>query len=256
VTLVTSLDSANIPDNADPIVGIVVALPEELRSLTNIKLKQGECIQLGNILVAYSGAGMANAAKAAQTLMEKGAKQLVSWGCAAGLAKNFKPGDLLLAEKIVGEQDQFDIDSQWRSNVLRILNSVVSAHSGSLFTSKELISRSLDKQQIHQNSHAVALDMESAAIAEVARKNGMPLLVIRSIADPVSMDLPAAVLAGLDGDGQVKLPKLLGHLLSHPWEVFGLIRLGIHFHAAQKTLKIVANQLGIQGDNQPTPIAN
>ena len=243
-------------DNADPIVGIVVALPEELRSLTNIKLKQGEHVQLGNILIAYSGAGMNNAAKAAQTLMEKGAKQLVSWGCAAGLAQNFKPGDLLLAEKIVDEHDQFDIDLQWRGNVLKVLNAVASVHNGSLFTSKELISRSQDKQQIHQNSHAVALDMESAAIAEVARKNGMPFLVIRSIADPVSMDLPAAVLAGLDDNGQVKLSKLLGHLLGHPWEVFGLIRLGLHFHAAQKTLKTVAKQLGIQENKQPAPIAN
>ena len=241
--------------SADSIVGIVVALPEELCTLTTMKLKQGECTQLGNVLIVRSGTGMVNAAKAAQTLIEKGAKQLVSWGCAAGLVKDVKPGDILLAEKVVSEQDQFDTDAQWRRRVLRTLNSVVPVHSGKLFTSNKLVSHSLDKQQIQQHSQAYALDMESAAIADVARKGNLPFLAIRSIADPVNMDLPAAVLASLNGEGQVKLSKLLRHLLFHPWEILGLIKLGLHFHAAQKTLKTVARQLKIN-DNHPVPIAN
>lgn len=241
--------------NADAIVGIVVALPEELSTLTNQKLGQGECCRLGNVLIAYSGAGMANAAKAAQCLLDQGARQLVSWGCAAGLAPHFKPGDLLIAEQVVSEQNQFDTDSQWRLEIQQTLANTVSIKNGPLFTSVDLVSRSQDKQRIHQNSQAVALDMESAAIAEVATRANVPFLVIRSIADPVSMDLPPAVLAGLNAAGQVELPKLLRHLLSHPYEVVGLIRLGMHFHAAQKTLKSVAKRLGQLG-NQPAPIAN
>lgn len=241
--------------NADACVGIVVALPEELRTLTAKKLEQGECYRLGNIWIAYSGAGHDNAGKAAQTLLDKGVQGLISWGCAAGLTERFKPGDLLIAEQAINAQQQFDIDVSWRNHILNALNPVVSIHNGKLYTANTLISRSQEKRQIHRTSQAVALDMESAAIGAVATQANAPFLVIRSIADPVTMDLPAAVLAGLNQQGQVELSKLLLHLLCHPWEAVGLIRLGLHFFAAQKTLRIVAKQLGLQ-DSQPAPIAN
>jgi adenosylhomocysteine nucleosidase len=35
----------------------------------------------------------------------------------------------------------------------------------------------------------------------------------------------------------------LRFLLTHPWEASGLIKLGLHFHAAQKTLRTIAKQL-------------
>jgi adenosylhomocysteine nucleosidase len=35
----------------------------------------------------------------------------------------------------------------------------------------------------------------------------------------------------------------LRFLATHPWEAPSLIKLGLHFHAAQKTLKIIAKQL-------------
>lgn len=251
----TVASSTALTRNADTLVGIVVALPEELSTLTGKKLNQGECYRLGNVWVAYSGAGRDNADKAAQCLLDKGVQGLVSWGCAAGLTPQFKPGDLLVADQAISDHQQFDIDTIWRNAVIETLKTRVSAHGGKLFTSQVLVSRSLDKQRIQQTNNTVALDMESCAIAEVAAKAGVAFLVIRSIADPVSMDLPQAVLTGLNDQGQVELPKLLHHLLRHPWEVVGLIKLGLHFFAAQKTLKIVAKQLGIQ-DNQPAPLAN
>lgn len=241
--------------NADAIVGIVVALPEELRTLTRKKLEQGQCCRVGNTWVAYSGAGTVNAGKAARLLIDKGAQKLMSWGCAAGLTNDLRPGALVLAEQVIGEQRQFDTDAHWRNAIRHSLESSISISKGSLFTSTALVSRSQDKQHIRQTSQAVALDMESAAIAEAAAQANLPFLVIRSVADPVTMDLPQAVLAGLNDKGQVELPELLRYLLCHPWEVIGLIKLGLHFHAAQKTLKTVAKHLGI-GDNQAAPLAN
>jgi adenosylhomocysteine nucleosidase len=79
----------------------------------------------------------------------------------------------------------------------------------------------------------------------VAKNANLPCLAIRSIADPVDQDLPLAVLNSLNADGQVELPRLFRHLFLHPWELNGLIRLGRHFHAAQKTLKTVARLLNL-----------
>ena len=90
---------------------------------------------------------------------------------------------------------------------------------------------------------AVALDMESVAIAKVARQYKIPFLVIRAIVDPVDMSLPQAISYSLNDQGEVVLGKLLFFLFLHPAELPGLIKLGIYFNAAKKTLKLVAKHL-------------
>ncbi|AEG01842.1 hopanoid-associated phosphorylase [Methylomonas methanica] len=229
--------------NADACVGIVVALPEELATLTSIKLKQGDCCQIGTHWVAYAGAGFQNAATAAQLLADQGAQCLISWGCAAGLAADVKPGELLLPSQIDSGAQQFDTDSQWSASLCETLPNSIRIHTGKLYSSDRLISSSQEKQRIHQQTGATALDMESAAIAEVALRANLPFMAVRSIADPVGQTLPNAVIQALNNQGLVELPKLLRYLFWHPVEIKALIQLGLHFHAAQKTLKLVAGGL-------------
>ncbi len=57
------------------------------------------------------------------------------------------------------------------------------------------------------------------------------------------MDLPKAVAYSLNNNGEVVLKRLLLFLLQHPGQLPGLIKLGLHFNAAKKTLKLVAAQL-------------
>lgn len=235
--LITSANS-----HAEPVLGIVVALPEELATLTRRKLARGQSLDLGNCWIAYSGAGMSNAAQAARQLLEKGAGRLISWGCAAGLAENAKPGDLVLADAVVTAQQTIPADVAWATELQQNLPALT-IHRGSLYTSDSLVGRSLDKRALHRQNGALALDMESAAVAEVARQVDIPFNVVRTVADPVDMDLPNAVVQALDVDGQVSLPKLLTYLLTHAGEIPALIRLGLHFQAAQKTLKTVAREL-------------
>lgn len=239
--------------DADSLVGIVVALPEELATLTRTKLKPGECCQVGNAWIIYSGAGLSNAASAAQTLINKGVQCLISWGCAAGLAADAKPGNLIIASQVVDEDHQFDTDHAMSEALRQILPSHLTLLEGKLFSSAALVSLSRDKQWLHQHSLATALDMESTAIADMAFRAQLPFMAIRSIADPVNMNLPNAVTQALNDNGQVDLIKLLSYLLSHPWEVTALIKLGLHFHAAQKTLKIVARELQRQQTLQIQP---
>ena len=227
-------------------LGIIVALPEELRTLTNQKIRQGECLQLGRLWIAHSGAGWQNAAASAQLLISKGVKVLVSWGCAAGLIRGLKPGDLILASRIVIDLQSYETDPFWRNRLQQQLAVLSPLHTGHLYTSQELVSSSLLKQQISQQNQSMAVDMESAAIAEVAQSSRIPCLAIRSIADPFDQDLPQAVSRSLNANGQVELPRLFRHLFLHPWELAGLIRLGLNFHAAQKTLKKVARILNLQ----------
>ncbi|MDO9214705.1 MAG: phosphorylase [Methylococcales bacterium] len=233
------------------ITGIVVALPQEISTLTARKVVKGQCVFLTDSLaLAYSGAGASNAEAAAKLLIEQGATRLISWGCAGALSANLTSGDLVLADELIdADGAMITIDHEWHRRVRTVLEKAACQSSGfalrcgSLLESKTLVATSHDKQQLHRQSAAIALDMESVAVAKVAHAHALPFLVIRAIADPVTMDLPQAVSHALNEQGDVQLGKLLIFLLTHPSELKGLITLGQHFNAAKNTLKAVAQQL-------------
>jgi adenosylhomocysteine nucleosidase len=223
------------------ITGIVVALTEELVTLTAKKLEKWGVTQLGDsIIIIYAGAGSENAAAAANMLVKQGATKLISWGCAAGLASNIKPGVLIVADRCVcADKLVVKPDKSWLQHTFDVLADQ-KPQSGAIAESDKVVITHQDKLELGIARDAIALDMESAAIARVAKANRLPFLVIRAIADPQAMDLPQAVVNALDGDGQVILIKLLGYLLLHPGEIPRLIKLGCHFKAAKDSLKQAA----------------
>ena len=227
------------------ITGIVVALPEELATLTSKKMAKGRCVFMAeNVIVAYSGVGPVNAEAAAELLIAEGASRLISWGCAAALSAALKPGDLVLADKLIDAgNSEIAVNAAWLDHTINSLAHFVAVHTGHLAESVSLVSTGKEKRQLHANTGAVAVDMESSAVAKVARQNTLPFLSIRVIADPVTMTLPRAIDYSLNSQGDVVLGKLLLFLFLHPAELPGLIKLGLHFNAAKKTLKLVAKQL-------------
>ena len=235
------------------ITGIVVALPEELATLTSKNIKKGGSAFIADkLLVAYSGTGPANAQAAAELLITKGATRLISWGCAAALGATLKPGDLILADKLIDAEGcrdtKFCVASDWHSHTKNLLARLIAVHTGGLAESKSIVSSSKDKKKLQSKTGAVAVDMESIAIARVARQYELPFLAIRAIADPVTMDLPLAINHSLNDQGDIVLGKLLLFLILHPAELPGLIKLGLHFNAARNTLKSVAEHLDIMTD--------
>lgn len=232
------------------ITGIVVALPEELSSLTSKKLSKGHSHFINKkTLVIYSGAGPINASSAAEHLFSKGATQLISWGCAAALIESLNPGDLILANELIFTEEsntiKLEASANWHQRTKELLSSLVNVNIGSLVESKCIVSCSADKKNIHTTTNAAALDMESIAIAKVANQHALPFIAIRVIADPVEMDLPLAVTHSLNQQGEVSICKLMYYLILHPKELPGLIKLGLHFSAAKKTLKLIAKYLDI-----------
>ncbi len=227
------------------ITGIVVALPEELSTLTSKKIDKGCCVFIGDaIILAYSGAGADNAQTASELLLAQGATHLISWGCAAALSESLKPGDLVLADNLIdAEHNQIAIDPGWHRYTKNLLSSTLKINTGSLVESNSIVANAQDKKHLYKQTGAIALDMESIAVAKVAHKNNLPFLAIRAIADPVSMDLPKAINHSLNNEGDIVLSKLLLYVALHPTELSGLIKLGLHFNAAKNTLKLITNRL-------------
>ncbi len=227
------------------ITGIVVALPEELGTLTEKQIDKGHCVFIAKqLLVVYAGAGCDKAKIAAESLVAKGVTHLISWGCAAGLSLDLRPGDLVLADTVMDTDDvKMATDADWHSHSKLVLSKSRVVHAGCLLTTQHIVASSKDKKQLHLKTGAVALDMESVAIAKVAKQHSLPFLAIRVIADSVNTSLPRAINDALDDQGDIVLKKLLLSIARHPVEIPRLIKLGLSFRAAKITLTAVAAQL-------------
>lgn len=234
------------------ITGIIVALSEELSTLKTVpnalwerSMIRGKFIFLtDDIILVYSGAGAENARKSAELAVAKGATKLMSWGCAAALSPDLKMGDLVLADSLMSA-DEFEmpVNATWHQHTKNILDSEVVAYKGALIASKEIISTAQAKQALFEKTGAIALDMESCAIAQVAQHYALPFLAIRTVADPSTMDLPNAVLKALNENGEIEITKIIGSLVFNPKEIPHLIQLGQYFQLAKRTLSRVAKQL-------------
>ncbi len=225
--------------------GIIIALPEELSTLTTKKIAPGECLLISdNILVAHTGTGPDNAIKATELLLAKGSSKLISWGCAAALDPSLSAGDLCLPKTIITEnQEHHPTHSAWQQHATKLLSELQPIYSGPLCESSSIVASKIDKKTLHDTSGSVALDMESAAIAKAAQKANIPFLVIRAVADPADMNMPGAVIQAINDEGLVDIKKLVVYLLTHPNEIPSLVKLGFAFRLARKKLKSVAHQL-------------
>lgn len=226
-------------------VGLLVALPGEKKTLTNARIKPGRFSRLNtNTLVCLSGVGPENAAAGAALLMQQGCKLLISWGCAAAIHPDLKPGDLVIPEKLVSASGEtLNIDNQWRRLLLQRIGDEQSIHTGAVAESLTLVESAAEKRNVRCSTGAAALDMESAAIARSANKNKVPAIAIRAIADPASMNLPKPVANAIDIKGNVQLYRLLANIVRHPTSIPELIRLGFSFRAAQNRLQNTARGL-------------
>ena len=218
-------------------LGIVVSLPRELRSLTRQRIPVGTWREIsGNTLVALSGVGRERAYTAGAVLVSQGATALLSWGCAASLDENVRPGCLLLPECIIGENGEIHrVNTEWHQRLYRALGSRHPVRTEPLVESDAIVKTAAEKRALAAQTNAAATDMESAAQARLAEDHGLPFMAIRAIVDTPSTDIPENVIKALDREGNVNLWRLLTGSTSKDW--IKIVRLAIQFNAAQRTLK-------------------
>jgi adenosylhomocysteine nucleosidase len=224
----------------EPVVGIVCALQSEARCLGLRSATHDALTELADgSLVALSGVGWAAAAAAGERLVSAGAAALASFGLAGGLDPALAPGTLLLpAEVTTPEGAAFSTDPEWRAQLAPA--GAAPAMSGRLLTTRAPVTSAEAKLALWRVSGALAVDMESAAIAEVADRYSLPFVAVRAIVDGATAVVPAAVLASADVRGEVALPRLLHALLRRPQDLPALLQLsGGYLHAA-RTLRALA----------------
>ena len=238
-----------------PLIGIVVALPAEARSVARQRLAFDSLHELpGGHWLAVSGAGPERAEAAAGRLLDRQVGALLSWGCCAAIAGHLRPGHLLLPEQIHGEDGlSHPTDPAWRERLTARLPAQVTHHGGALRESGRVVASHAEKAALHQATGCLAIDMESGAIARTAASRQLPFLAIRAIADPAAMNFPAAVTRTLNPRGDVRLAALLGQIARHPAQIGELLALGQAFGAAMRTLRQIRQATGPDFSFHPGP---
>jgi adenosylhomocysteine nucleosidase len=229
------------------VVGIVCALDAEARHLrARAEGVRARARLADGSLLAVSGMGAAAAAAAARTLIGAGARALVSFGLAGGLDPALAPGDLCLPRTVIGlaadglAGTELATSESWRERLARALAAQGAIAEGALVSAPRVIASVADKAALRAASGAVAVDMESLAVALVAAEHHLPFIAARVIVDGAADALPRAVAAAGDASGQISPWRLLAGLARSPQEIAPLIRLGARYRAASRSLARVA----------------
>jgi adenosylhomocysteine nucleosidase len=223
-------------------LGIVVALVAESRTLGRPARRDGKpAILADGTLLIVSGVGLAAAAEGARRLTAAGARALISWGVAGGLDPALAAGLLVLPREVMSpEGNVFMTAREWRE---RVSGAIAGQQvcSGRLLTCREPLASSQAKALAFLKTGAVAVDMESSAVAEVASLARLPFLAVRAIVDTAADALPRAAVAAATADSSAaRSARLLGALARRPAELQALVRLAGRYRAASRALSAVA----------------
>lgn len=154
---------------------------------------------------------------AAATLAEDGARALVSFGLAGGLARGLAPGTAIVADRVVAAEG-------WRLPDTTALADELGACTGTLWAATTPLLTPADKHDAAARSGALAVDMESAHVLATAARYGLPALVVRVVADPAERALPRLAASAARPDGTLDPWATAAALLRYPadWPLVAL----------------------------------
>ena len=179
---------------------------------------------------AEAGGGLPpGAAAAAERLLTQGVSALVSFGLCGGLDPALRPGALVVPRTVI-----------WRGACYRADAALSAALGGfaaeAVLAGEAAAADPAEKAKIFAATGAVAIDLESGAVADIAARAGVPFAVLRAVCDPAEAGLPPAALAALDAGGAVSIGAVAASLLRAPGQIPALIALGRAAGAARAAL--------------------
>lgn len=200
-------------------LGIVTGL--ELES--KICRKAYKSIAKDAPLIACAAGTVVGAERAAKSLIEQGATRLISFGVCGGLADGVNTGDLILPKSVMMNGATFSLEGSWHA---RILQQLPNAKTGPIISVKDAVTTPDAKSKLYQTSQAIAVDVESFIIMQIAAAHNLSGLVIRAVLDPSDQALPPAALNGVNDKGETQIWPVIKGLMKRPQDLPDLIRLG------------------------------
>lgn len=230
------------PDLAHADIGIVCALPIEINPFLDRcervrKYTGGNFVFRGGIYdgikiaVVQSGMGFANARRATQSLIDAHSPPwIISSGLSGALLPELKIGQIVMANSIVDQHGhELKVDMNMPSDPDKGL------HVGRIVTTDNIVRLVSEKQALAEQHQAIAVDMESLAVAQICRDSKTPFLAVRAISDDLSEDLPPEILSIVGSSGTIRLGAALGSVWKRPSSVKEM------WHLREKSQKAAEN---------------
>jgi len=226
--------------------GVVAALSLEARAFgARRRWRPGIEILPDGTLLTVSGMGLASASAAARALVAAGATGLVSCGVAGGLDPQWRAGAVMLPQEVLSVSGaRLPTTTRWHERVHASISAALRSASplshAPLLTSPVAIETPAQKIAAFRGSGAVAVDMESLAVGEVARQFGLSFLVIRVVIDAAHDVLPAGLAAAANAGGRLRGSGQLARHLLVPGELRAWWQFARRFRAANASLSSAA----------------
>jgi adenosylhomocysteine nucleosidase len=164
----------------------------------------------------------------------------MSFGLAGGLDPELRAGNIVLPHEVISlEGASFVTAETWRERLRLVIAKHHPVAGGKLLTSPRPIAAPADKIAAFRETGAVAVDMESVAVAEVAAARHLSFVAVRVIVDTAGDVLPRTIVAS-SREGQVDIRRLVRGLAAAPLDLIALMRLARQYRSAIRSLAVVA----------------
>jgi len=156
---------------------------------------------------------------------------VIATGLAGALSEELRPGDLVLADRLIIDRESLGLAPATivvpPADLARF-KGALQAHqlkfaTGTILTAARILKDGAAKRDARDTTGALAVDMESAAVAAEAHRYGLRFACVRAVLDTVDEEIVGAELAG--PDGEVRPLAAAGFVLRNPAAVIGLARM-------------------------------
>jgi hopanoid-associated phosphorylase len=176
-----------------------------------------------------------------EAAIARGATGIISFGIAGGLARHLVAGDCVVASAVRHGNDVIATDRGWARS---LLDAIPNAIHADVAGADALVMNPAEKNRIHAQTGAAAVDMESHIAAKIARAHRIPFAACRIIIDAAHRALPPAAVVGLRKDGTPDIGAVLLSVLQKPGQIPDLVRTARDACIAARALRAARKRLG------------
>ena len=187
------------------------------------------------VKVICSGNGK-NLAVSLSRAIKEGATGVMSFGVAGGLSPDLSPGTCIIGSAILCGTDRIhriDTHDDWSQSLARTIPGAV---RGMLFGVPSPVAHPEAKAALYNRTGAIAVDMESHVVGELAAAHGLPMAAVRVIADPAERAIPESALAAMRPNGTTDIAAMIWSMLRRPGDFPAVLRTALDARAARATL--------------------
>ncbi len=193
------------------------------------------------LIVGYTGIGQEATQRALTMLSELVEfKAVIGTGYAGALSESLETGSLVLAHEVCRAEpgrsgETWSGDASLLNSCRQVLSEDPRTEEGRLVTVKQALTTPETKRAAAADFAAIAVDMESAALARFCHERSIPFLVLRAVLDPVSEKVPDPG-EFLDREKRISKRKIMKYVARNPQSVWELPKLGAQAKKARQRI--------------------